>query len=235
MVKDLASSHDVEIVGIIDPYVQGVLDVISQESLNNAAVCIDFSSPDAVLQNCTKLAENHLNIVIGTTGWEKDFQSVASLTDRFGIGILYGSNFSLGMNAFYRIIRYAAKLMNQIPEYDVYGYEMHHNQKKDSPSGTAKELSNILLAGIERKTRTQFEMVNRKIDEDELHFASIRAGFIPGTHMVGFDSNADTIELTHRVRNRTGLALGALKGAMWLKDKKGLYKFSDVFEDILKQ
>ncbi len=233
MIEDIAKDFEIEIVSKIDPNVQGLPSKITRESLNGAQVCIDFTHPTAVLENCQMIASNHVHIVIGTTGWEQHYEAISALTDQYGIGILYGSNFSIGMNAFYRIVEQAAKLMSKLPEYDIYGLELHHNQKKDSPSGTAKELSQIIIKNMAQKTSVQFEMVNRQIEPEELHFASIRAGSIPGTHTIGFDSNADTIELIHRVRNRSGLALGALKGAMWIEDKKGIYRFSDVFEDIL--
>jgi 4-hydroxy-tetrahydrodipicolinate reductase len=233
MVEETAKGFDIEIVSIIDPNINGFPSEINKSSLNNAQICIDFTQPEAVLDNCRKAAANHVNMVIGTTGWEKNHQDIESIAQQYQVGILYGSNFSLGMNAFYRIIEEAAIMMSKLPEYDVYGLEMHHNQKKDSPSGTAKELARILLDKISRKTKIQYEMVNRKIEASELHFVSLRAGSIPGTHTVGFDSNADTIELTHRVRNRTGLALGAIKGALWLQNKQGIYRFNEVFEDIL--
>lgn len=233
IIEDTAKELEIEIVSIIDPNVDGLPSEITERSLNGAHICIDFTHPEAVLDNCRRSASCHVNIVIGTTGWDGHYKEISLLPQKYGIGILYGSNFSLGMNAFYKIVEKTAMLMSKLPEYDVYGYELHHNQKKDSPSGTAKELSQILVDQIERKKSVQFEKINRKIESDELHFASIRAGNIPGTHTIGFDSSADTIELTHRVRNRTGFALGALKGALWLNKKQGLFCFKEVFEEIL--
>ena len=125
--------------------------------------------------------------------------------------------------------------MNKVDFYDVYGYELHHNQKIDSPSGTAKTLSNIILENINRKKSSQFEKLNDKIKPEELHFASIRAGSIFGIHTIGFDSEFDEITLTHSAKNRKGFALGALNAALFIKDKKGLYKFEDIFEQILNQ
>jgi 4-hydroxy-tetrahydrodipicolinate reductase len=233
MIEEMAKDLAVEIVSIIDPNVDGIPSEINRASLKDAKVCIDFSTPNAVYENCRKCASNNVNMVIGTTGWFDNEKDVLALADQYKIGILYGSNFSIGMNAFYKLIEQAAILMSKLPEYDAYGIELHHNQKKDSPSGTAKELAKILIDQLHTKTVVQYEMINRKIEPNELHFASVRAGSIPGTHTIGFDSNADSIELTHRVRNRTGLALGALKGALWLENKKGIFRFSEVFEDIL--
>jgi 4-hydroxy-tetrahydrodipicolinate reductase len=227
MIQDIAASLPVEIVSIIDPLLAGCEQTISNETLRDADVCIDFTHPSVVMDNIKAVCACHRNLVVGTTGWTEHLTEVKGIVTGSGIGFLYGANMSVGMNIFYEIVRKAAALFSAYPEYDPYGLELHHNQKADSPSGTAKELANILVNNHAAKTTTQFDRVNRKIQSDELHFASIRAGYIPGTHTVGFDSSADTIELTHRVRNRTGFALGALKSAMWLKGKTGMYTIED--------
>ncbi|MBT4333854.1 MAG: 4-hydroxy-tetrahydrodipicolinate reductase, partial [Candidatus Cloacimonetes bacterium] len=148
-------------------------------------------------------------------------------------GFIYGSNFSVGMNLFFSIIESAAKLMNKAEDYDLFGLEMHHNKKKDSPSGTAKVLSEIILQNIDRKTKVQYDKLDRKIEQDELHFTSVRSGNIPGTHSISFDSEADTIELKHTARNRNGLALGAIKAAKWINNKTGFYNFTDNLNKII--
>ena len=150
-----------------------------------------------------------------------------------GTGLIHSSNFSIGVNVFFKIIENAARMFNKIEEYDVYGYEMHHNKKIDSPSGTAKTIGNILINNIKRKDKLLFEAINRKIQPNELHFASVRAGAIPGTHAVGFDSDADTIELKHTARNREGFALGAIMAAKWIKNKKGFYTIDDMMDSIM--
>jgi 4-hydroxy-tetrahydrodipicolinate reductase len=149
------------------------------------------------------------------------------------VGLLYGSNFSIGMNLFLRVVANAVREFDKFNEYDVFGYELHHNQKADSPSGTAITLSDTILDASTTKQTAVFEKLDRKIEPDELHFASIRAGRIPGTHLVGFDSEADTIELTHRVRNRSCFAVGALKAALWLHGKQGVYSFQDMMAEVL--
>jgi 4-hydroxy-tetrahydrodipicolinate reductase len=123
--------------------------------------------------------------------------------------------------------------MNPVKSYDVYGFESHHKLKKDSPSGTAKFLSEIILKNTDHKDKVTYEKLDRKIDTNEFQFSSLRAGNTPGTHIIGFDSEADTIELKHTARNRQGLAVGALLAAKWICGKKGFYNFSDIFQEIV--
>ena len=136
------------------------------------------------------------------------------------------------MNIFLRIVEQASKLVNNIDEYDPFGYELHHNQKADSPSGTAKSVAEAMLNNIERKTELNYDRVNRKIEPSELHYGSIRAGSIPGTHVAAFDSEADTIELKHTARNRNGFALGAVIAAQWLNGKKGFFEMKDFMDEF---
>lgn len=233
MLMEAAPRFDAKIVAIIDPHVAEAKREITAENLCGADVCIDFSHPDAVFSNIQKAAGAGINLVVGTTGWNHALARVKDIVLEHGIGLVYGANFSIGMNLFFRMVENAAKEFNRFPEYDIYGYELHHRQKADSPSGTAIALSEILLDQSERKSNIIYDRVNRKIGEDELHFASIRAGFIPGTHTVGFDSEADTIELVHRIRNRSCLAIGALKAAQWIQNRKGMYSFQEIITEIL--
>jgi 4-hydroxy-tetrahydrodipicolinate reductase len=227
MVYELSARENIEVVAKIDPVEEGCQREINISTLNNAEVCIDFSHPAAVLNNIRSICELKKNLVVGTTGWAEHLDEVHALVAHNKTGLIYGSNLSIGMNLFYEIIRKASELMSDYDEYDVYGLELHHRQKVDSPSGTAKELSKILLEKSARKSKALYDKIDRKIEPEELHFASVRAGFIPGTHTIGFDSEADSIELTHRVKNRTGLALGAIKVAKWIAGKEGIYTFQD--------
>ncbi len=229
MIDNLAAQNDCEIVAKIDPQLKSC---ISKEALEDADVCIEFTSPDQVVHNVKKLSELKKNIVIGTTGWQDSKDKVQKLITKNDVGLVYGSNFSIGMNLFFKIIEQATKIMN-VDDYDPYGLEMHHNKKKDSPSGTAKVLSEIILKNINSKTTTQFEKLDRKIRDEEFHFTSVRSGNIPGTHLIGFDSAEDIIELKHTARNREGLALGAIKAAKWIYHKKGCFNFKNVIDDIL--
>jgi 4-hydroxy-tetrahydrodipicolinate reductase len=149
------------------------------------------------------------------------------------VALIHAANFSLGMNIFYQILQQAAALFDRFENYDVSGIELHHHKKADSPSGTARKLADILLKYIQRKKKATYDLVNRKIEPDELHFASLRCGSIPGTHKIIFDSTADTVELTHTARNRQGLALGAVLAAEWIRGRKGFFSIDDMMKDKL--
>ncbi len=230
LIEQLAPQNDCEIVAIIDPIIGNE---ITAETVAYADVCIEFSTPDAAFTNIKKLIELGKNVVTGTTGWYDELDKIKLMVEKKGTGFIYGSNFSVGMNLFFSIIESTAKLMNQAEDYDLFGLEVHHKHKKDSPSGTAKILSEIILKNIDRKTKVQYEKLNRKIEKDEFHFASIRFGEIPGTHSISFDSEADTIDIKHTARNRNGLALGAIKTAKWINDKNGFFIFRDKFNEII--
>ncbi|RLC54159.1 MAG: 4-hydroxy-tetrahydrodipicolinate reductase [Candidatus Cloacimonadota bacterium] len=230
LIEKLAPEYNFEVISIIDPLLNNE---INEQTLGAADVCLEFTAPFAAFDNISKIISLKKNLVTGTTGWFNKLSNIEKLVEKNGTGFIFGSNFSPGMNLFYKIIEETTKLINQAEDYDVYGLEAHHNKKKDSPSGTAKILSEIVLKNIDRKEKAQYKKLDRKIDADEFHFASLRAGNIPGTHTIGFDSTADSIELTHTTRNRTGLAIGALKAASWICDRKGFYNFADVFQEII--
>lgn len=232
MLEQLAPEMDMEIVSIIDP-VQG--NEICEETVSEADVCIDFTLPDSVLSNIKKLAELNKTMVVGTTGWHHKLDDVTEMVNQTGVGFIHGSNFSPGMNMFFQVVKQAAMMFNNLDDYDVYGLEYHHKRKIDSPSGTAKVLSDIILNNVDRKTEAQFDKLDRKVKPEEFHLASVRAGEIPGTHIIGFDTEADSIELKHTARNRNGLAKGALLAAKWIADKKGVYDFSESFEQIIQK
>ncbi len=230
ILERMAPEHGCEVVAIIDPYQEGYPSEITPETLKDAEVCIEFTQPDAVIGNMKAIAACGRNMVVGTTGWKPEDVRI----DGTKIGMVYGSNFSVGMNAMYLIVEAAANVMNALPEYDPYGYELHHKLKKDSPSGTARTLAGILLENIDRKDRALYDCIERKIEPEELHFSSTRAGNIPGEHVIGFDSAADSIQIVHTARNREGLALGAIKAAKWIAGKKGVHDFRAIFRELVK-
>jgi len=201
-------------------------DPVRPEALAEVDVCIEFSTPQAVMTNIRAAVEARRDIVVGTTGWDAQRPEIRSIVKESGL--LYSTNFSLGMNIFFRIVRRAAELMRNAEEYDPYIHEIHHRQKLDSPSGTALSLSRILLERIERKKSILTEPPDGKISPETLHVASTRAGLVMGTHTIGFDSEADLIELRHIAKNRRGFALGALTAARWLRGRKGIYTMDDV-------
>ncbi len=200
---------------------------INAESLKDVDVCIDFTHPEVAVENIKQIANEGKNIVMATTGWLDRIEEVKQIVTEKQIGFLHASNFSLGVNIFFKLVKQAAQVMNEFEDYDIYSYEMHHNRKKDAPSGTALSIGEILLDKIERKNKLVLDRPEEKIKNSELHLSTIRGGDIPGTHVVGFDSSADTIELKHTARNRAGFALGSLVAAEWLHGKQGFFKAED--------
>ncbi|MDP3764939.1 MAG: 4-hydroxy-tetrahydrodipicolinate reductase [Nanoarchaeota archaeon] len=233
-IERIAKSKGINVVSIIDLNDDSATyREINEKSMHNVDVCIDFTNPNAVINNIQKISKFKKNVVVGTTGWYDKLEEAKKLVNQNNIGLIYASNFSIGVNMFFKIIENAAKIMNKIDDYDIYGYELHHNKKIDSPSGTAKTIGEILIKNIKRKNKLLFEKIDRKIEPNELHYASVRAGYIPGTHVVGFDSSADTIELKHVARSREGFALGAIMAAQWIHNKKGFYDINDMMKSII--
>src|SRR5437867_727566 len=207
-VEQLALTKGHRIVAKCDPACPGQADIaISQDVLRDADVCIEFTHPGAVLENIRKIAALKKALVVGTTGWYEHLPEAESIAKHNGIGLVYAPNFSLGVNLFYQIVEKASELFDHFEDYDVFGSEIHHRQKVDSPSGTAKKLSDIVLKKFPRKKRVVSGSLNRAIAPEELHLVSVRAGQFPGIHSLTFDSPADTIELTHTVRSRSGFAM----------------------------
>lgn len=193
-------------------------------------VAIDFTHPQSVIANIEMLALLGKPMVIGTTGWYDKIDYVKNLIQEANGKLLYASNFSVGVQLFFKIVRNAARLFNSQEMYDVGLHEFHHLRKADSPSGTALSLAGIVLDEISRKEEIFTESSHDKIEASQLHVTSTRVGSVPGTHSVFFDSSFDTIELKHTARNRTGFAVGSVIAAKWLKDKpSGVYLFDNIF------
>ena len=178
-----------------------------------ADVAIEFSTPDAAVGNVEGLAELGVPTVVGTTGWLAEMARVRAAVEASGTGLVWSPNFSIGVNVFSRLVREAAALLADEPQYGAWAWEIHHSTKKDAQSGTLIKLVNDMKsAGFERR----------------IDISSNRAGAHPGTHEIGFDSAADTITLRHSARSREGFARGALKAAQWIPGKKGVFEFSDI-------
>ena len=213
MVEQAASRDGIEVVCVIDP-IAG-----SRGKLNHADVAIDFTEPSAVIGNIKAAAEAGIAMVVGTTGWYDHLDEARRLVQEGGIGFVYTSNFSIGVNLMFRITEQAAHLFSRFPSHDPFIEEAHHKFKKDAPSGTALFLKRAVEAEYSREIPT----------------SSTRAGYIPGTHTVGFDSESDTLTITHTARSRAGFAEGALLAASWILGRKGFYEFSEVIDEQLKQ
>ena len=203
-----------------------VANPVRATDLEDVDVCIEFSTPETVLQNIHVALEARKDIVVGTTGWHARLPEVLPLVK--DSGLLYSPNFSIGVNMTFRLAAAVAEMMNNAPAYDAYIHEWHHRQKADSPSGTALRLAEILLSKLERKTKIESARVDGKIDPSALHVSSTRVGTVPGTHIVGFESDADSIEIKHVAKSRRGFAMGAVRAAQWLKGRKGVYTMDDV-------
>jgi 4-hydroxy-tetrahydrodipicolinate reductase len=185
------------------------------------------------MENIKKISSLGKNIVIGTTGWYDRMPEVESMINKNKVGAIWSGNFSIGVNVFFRIVESAASLFNNIHDYDAMVHEIHHNQKADSPSGTASMIGKIILKNMSRKNKIITDKLERKIEPNELHISSVRVGTVPGTHEVLFDSAADTIELKHTARTREGFALGAVMAAEFIADKKGFYGIEDLMNNLI--
>jgi len=220
LLEQLAPAHDFKVVvrlaGADNPGGAG----ITAERFEGVDAAIDFSVAAAVPANVERLAALGVPVVVGTTGWHGHLAAVRETVERCDGGLLYGANFSVGVMVFYRLAEAAARLLAQETAYEAWGYEIHHSKKKDAPSGTMLQIRKVMEeAGYDRT----------------IDVASNRAGAIPGTHQVGFDSEADTIILERRARSRAGFAHGALRAARWMIGREGFYEFSEVWEEIVRQ
>jgi 4-hydroxy-tetrahydrodipicolinate reductase len=206
LVESLAPDYGARVAGVVDVDEAG-----RPETWPLADVAVDFSTADAVRQNLPRLAARGMNIVVGTTGWGED---EASMRDALsGVGVVAAANFALGVNLFLAFASRAGELFATLPQFGAWIHEAHHAAKKDAPSGTALALQSAMIeAGYAHR----------------IDMAATRAGFIPGTHTVGFDAVAETITLTHTARDRSVFARGALEAARWVRGKRGWFTMRDV-------
>jgi 4-hydroxy-tetrahydrodipicolinate reductase len=190
---------------------------LSHESLRGAKVAIEFTAPGAAADNIQRLAALGVNTVCGTTGWYEELPHIRQAVVDAQTALVFAANFSVGVNLFFEIVAQAASLFGQHPDYDAWGWEIHHSAKKDAPSGTLKKLAaEMRAAGF----------------SGALTLSSNRAGAHVGTHEIGFDSAADTITLRHTARSRDGYARGALQAARWIHGKKGVFEFRQVLGEL---
>ena len=186
------------------------------ETLRSAHVAIDFSSAEAVRRNVEACLAARIPIVEGTTGWNEQREAIEGLVNKNGGTMVFGANFSIGVNLFYKVAERAAELFAKFPEYEVFIEEQHHSRKKDVPSGTALKVKKILERHVQVPS-----------------VAATRAGNIPGTHRVGFDGKDDQVLLEHTARSREGFAAGAIIAAQWAVGKKGVFEFGEVIDEII--
>lgn len=221
-IEKIALDRGHTIVSIID--VNNASDFDSPE-FKSADVAIEFSTPDSALDNYRRAFAANVPVVAGTTGWLEHMDEVKSACEKEGKTFFYASNYSLGVNIFFAVNKYLAKIMNNYPSYDVKMEEVHHIHKLDAPSGTAITLAEGVLENILRKDRWVLE---EKEKDTDLAIHSLREGEVPGIHEIIYESDADIISIKHDAKNRKGLALGAVIAAEFTKGKKGFLGMADI-------
>jgi len=213
LVGELAADYGCEVLGIVDPVSPAHSGDVNDPRWRDVDVAIDFTSPDAVLGNVSALARRRINVVLGTTGWQRHEPELRRVVDEAGSGIVAAPNFATGMVLFEALVGQAARLFAARGDFGAWLHEAHHAMKKDAPSGTALKLKKAMEeAGYDRV----------------IDVAATRAGHIPGTHTVGFDAASESIALVHTARDRGAFARGALTAALWVQGKTGWFTMQDV-------
>jgi 4-hydroxy-tetrahydrodipicolinate reductase len=191
---------------------------ITNESLRGIEAAVEFTTPDSAPDNLRRLATLGIGTVCGTTGWFENLPTINESIRSAESALVYSPNFSVGVNVFFQAVARAASFFAKYPEYEAWGWEIHHSAKKDAPSGTLKKLAEEMRASGYDRTVT---------------LTANRAGAHPGTHEIGFDSAADTITLRHTARSREGFARGALRAASWIIGKKGVFEFREILGELV--
>ena len=217
-VKALAENKNHEIAVIIDESDATLSAAKLAEKLKGIDAAIDFSFFEAVKRNVEACLIADVSLVEGTTGWNAEKNAIKKMVEEKNGAFVFGANFSIGVNLFYKITNYASELISKFEDFEAFIEEQHHSRKKDAPSGTALKLKEIVAKNIQK----------------DVGVVATRAGNIPGTHRVGFDGAADQILLEHFARTREGFVSGAILAAEWIVGKKGFYEFTDVMDEILK-
>ncbi len=198
---------------------------LNAEKMRGVDVAIEFTTPDTALGNIKKCLEIGVSVVCGTTAWTAHMAEVEALCWKNDGAFFYASNYSIGVNVMFYLNRTLAGIMNRFPEYDVTVEEVHHVQKKDAPSGTAITIAEDIVAALDRKARWVGQTTT---EPSELEVVSVRRSVAPGTHTVTYESDVDSLTLTHNIKNRTGLATGAVLAAEFLAGKRGVYSMKDL-------
>lgn len=206
---------------------------LDADMLKDTDMAIDFSAPDVVLDHIETCFKANVPVIVGTTGWYSQLQEVKNACMDSNNTLLYGSNFSVGVNLFFAANKHLAKLMSAYPVYDVQVEEVHHTQKLDAPSGTAITIAEGIIEANSNKTEWVNQLGDTMPDQvlkpDQLLINSLRIDEVPGTHTVVYSSEVDEIMFQHTAHNRAGFALGAVVAAEWLENKQGFYSVEDVF------
>ncbi|MDQ3042189.1 MAG: dihydrodipicolinate reductase [Acidobacteriota bacterium] len=217
LIKTLARNENHEIAVVIDEDDANLSAEELAGKLKEVDTAIDFSIAEVVKRNVEACLIANVPLVEGTTGWNAEKESIKKMVVEKNGAFVFGANFSIGVNLFYRIADFASELFSRFEDYEAFIEEQHHSRKRDAPSGTALKLKEIVAANIKK----------------DFSVSATRAGSIPGTHRVGFDGAADQILLEHSARSREGFASGAILAAEWIVGRKGFYEFTDVMDEIL--
>jgi len=217
MIEQIAEKRGHSIVAKIDETSEAV-------DFSQMDVAIDFSTPDAAFTNISSCLSHQIPVISGTTGWLEKYDEAATLCQAQEGAFIYASNFSLGVNLFFALNEYLAKMMAPMEDYDVSIHEVHHTQKLDAPSGTAITLAEGILENSEHNT---WGLVGESQNHD-IPISSERIGTVPGTHTITYKNTIDTLQIEHKAHNREGFALGAVMAAEWILGKKGVFTMRDV-------
>ncbi|MCF8714834.1 4-hydroxy-tetrahydrodipicolinate reductase [Joostella atrarenae] len=216
MIEEIAISRDHEIIARVD-------EKTTDFNIKEADVAIDFSIPSVAFKNISMCLENNVPVISGTTGWLENYDKAVNLCEEKKGAFIYASNFSLGVNVFFQLNEYLAKMMKNLSQYDVSIEETHHTQKLDAPSGTAITLAEGIINNSHNKS---WKLDNAT--SDEIPIKALRQPEVPGTHTIIYKSDVDTIDITHTAHNREGFALGAVIAAEWIIGKTGVFSMKDV-------
>lgn len=222
-IESMAHKRGIDVSMILD---ENNIDSVSPEEMSRAAdVAIEFSTPGSVVNNIYKCFEARVPVVVGTTGWYDHLPEVMEQQKRHNSGLFYATNFSIGVNVFFEMNKFLARMMNKYPDYDVSMEEQHHVHKKDSPSGTGITIAEGIIEHFSGKKKYSIKKTG---STEEIHIEVVRDGEIPGTHIVKYHSEIDDIVIKHIAHNRKGFALGAVLAAEYMNGKHGVYGMKDL-------
>jgi 4-hydroxy-tetrahydrodipicolinate reductase len=226
MIESLINPAEFKLAGTYD-----IENPVKEHLKGKVDVAIEFSTPQSVIENVGFLSSKGIDVVCGTTGWYDKAGEVKKIIEKNGTGFIYASNFSVGVNIFFQLLQFTGELVNKYEQYGIEIEETHHTQKLDKPSGTAIRIAEYLMKKINRKDTLTAD--KKDFLANELNILSKRIENVVGNHKVIFESESDTITLEHNAKSRRGFAEGALLAAKFIHNKKGFYKFEEIFNNLI--
>lgn len=231
LIEEVAKSRNLEISCIIDV---DNTEKFSSEEFRKSDVAIQFTTPSSAIEGILSCFAAEVPVVVGTTGWDNSLPEIQAMCEKGKGTLLYASNFSIGMNIFMALNRYVTNIMNGFDSYDPSLMEIHHVHKLDHPSGTAVTLANQLTSVSSRIKQWIEKELGEKPEKGFLPVYHRREGEVPGIHTITWESDCDSIIMTHDAKNRMGFARGAVSAAQWLAGKKGFFSIGDFLSDVTK-